>query len=99
MRHGSIPCNNRMDSTKATVPATVMTATGTTGKATLLRGMSLWDAVLLLVGGIIGSGLFLTSSDVAASTHTPFLFMLAWVFGGVVSILACYVFAELGSMY
>ncbi|HEY3930336.1 MAG TPA: amino acid permease [Candidatus Koribacter sp.] len=78
---------------------TAAIATGAPQNATLVRGMSLWDAVLLLVGGIIGSGLFLTSSDVAASTHTPLLFMLAWVFGGAVSILACFAFAELGSMY
>jgi APA family basic amino acid/polyamine antiporter len=68
-------------------------------KPTLLRGMSLGDAVLLLVGGTIGSGLFLTSSDVAASTRTPLLFMSAWVVGGIVAILACYSVAELGSMF
>ena len=61
--------------------------------------MSLSDAVLLLVGGTIGSGLFLTSNDVASATRTPLLFMLAWIAGGVVSLLACYSIAELGSMY
>lgn len=40
-------------------------------RPTLVRGMSLADAVLLLVGGTIGSGLFLTSADVASSVRTP----------------------------
>ncbi len=87
-----------MDSGKANV-ATVAAAPGHEGKPTLVRGMSLSDAVLLGVGGIIGSGLFLTSNDVAGATHTPLLFMLAWIIGGAVSLLACFSFAEMGSMY
>ncbi len=61
--------------------------------------MSLLDAVLLLVGGTIGSGLFLTSSDVAAAVRTPLLFMLAWVAGMLVAALASLSMAELGAMY
>jgi APA family basic amino acid/polyamine antiporter len=68
-------------------------------KATLVRGMSLADAVLLLVGGTIGSGLFLTSADVASSVRTPLLFMLSWVAGMVVAALASLSMAELGAMY
>ncbi len=68
-------------------------------KPALVRGMSLTDAVLLLVGGTIGSGLFLTSADVASSVRTPLLFMLAWVAGMVVAALASLSMAELGAMY
>lgn len=91
-----------MDYNQASASQTVTVSSGEAGvaeKPKLIRGMSLADAVLLLVGGIIGSGLFLTSSDVAATTRTPLLFMLAWVVGGVVSILACFSVAELGSMF
>jgi APA family basic amino acid/polyamine antiporter len=89
-----------MDYTQASATEAVTQGAGTTPeKPTLLRGMSLMDAILLLVGGIIGSGLFLTSSDVAKSTHTPLLFMGAWVVGGVVSLLACLSVAELGAMF
>ena len=61
--------------------------------------MSLTDAVLLLVGGTIGSGLFLTSAEVASSVRIPLLFMLAWVAGMVVAALASLSMAELGAMY
>jgi len=91
-----------MDYTEASAPSLVTPPAVTSmilEKPTLVRGMSLADAVLLLVGGIIGSGLFLTSSDVAAATHTPLIFMSAWVVGGIVAILACYSVAELGSMF
>ena len=67
--------------------------------AALVRGISLIDAVLLLVGGIIGSGLFLTSGDVAAAVRTPLLFMLAWVAGMLVNWLASVSVGELGAMY
>lgn len=74
---------------------------GTTNgqKASLVRAMSLADAVLLIVGGIVGTGIFLTSNDVAASTRIPIVFIAAWVAGMVVSWLASVSVAELGSMF
>lgn len=61
--------------------------------------MSLSDSVFLLVGGIIGSGVFLTASDVASAVHSPALFVLAWIAGMAVTSLACLSFAELAAMY
>ncbi|HYX68255.1 MAG TPA: amino acid permease, partial [Terriglobales bacterium] len=66
---------------------------------TLVRGLSLMDSVLLLVGGIIGSAVFLAVKDAAAPLHHPLLLLAAWVAGGAVSLLACFAFAELGAMY
>src|SRR5947199_8312321 len=66
---------------------------------TLVRGLSLLDSVLLLVGGIIGSSIFLTAKDIAAPLPHPVLFLLVWVLGGVISLFACFALAELGSMF
>src|SRR5437588_10956703 len=66
---------------------------------TLLRGLSLLDSVLLLVGGIIGSAIFLTAKDIAAPLPHPLYFILVWIIGGVVSLFACFAFAELGAMF
>ena len=66
---------------------------------TLIRGLSLLDSVLLLVSGIIGSSIFLTAKDIAGPLPQPMLFLLVWVIGGVVSLLGCVAFAELGSMF
>ena len=71
----------------------------TESKATLVRGLSLLDSVLLLVGGIIGSAVFLAVSDVAEHLASPLLFLGVWVIGGAVSLLACFAFAELGAMF
>src|SRR5436190_3050237 len=65
----------------------------------LVRGLSLLDSVLLLVGGIIGSAIFLTAKDIAAPLPHPLYFILVWIIGGVVSLFACFAFAGLGAMY
>jgi APA family basic amino acid/polyamine antiporter len=65
----------------------------------LIRGLSLTDSILLLAGGIIGSGIFLTASDVASNTRTPALFLSIWGIGMVITMLACFAFAEMGAMF
>ena len=45
----------------------------------LVRGLSLLDSILLLAGGIIGSGIFLTGKEIAENTRSPLLFLLVWV--------------------
>ncbi len=65
----------------------------------LLRGLSLTDSILLMVGGIIGSGIFLTAGPIAAAVRTPTLFLGVWLAGGFISLLACFAFAEMGAMY
>lgn len=65
----------------------------------LVRRLSLADSILLLAGGIIGSGIFLTAKDVAVQTRYPLLFLALWVAGGAITLLACFAFAELGGMF
>src|SRR5260370_39238880 len=74
-------------------------ATRPESQSTLVRGLSLLDSVLLLVGGIIGSSIFLTAKDIAGALPHPVLFLLVWILGGLISLCACFAFAELGSMF
>lgn len=67
--------------------------------AHLEKRLSLLDAILLLVGGVIGSGIFLTAGQIATSVQRADLFILVWVAGGVISLLACLSVAELGGMF
>ena len=66
---------------------------------TLLRGLSLMDSVLLMVGGVIGSGIFLTAAPIANAVHKPLYFLGIWILGGLISLLACFAFAEMAAMY
>ena len=70
-----------------------------TKETKLVRGLSLSDSILLLAGGIIGSGIFLTAKDVAVNTRKPWLFLFVWIIGMGMALLACFAFAELGSMF
>src|SRR5271163_3759088 len=81
------------------LPAISPATPASESKPTLVRGLSLLDSVLLLVGGIIGSSIFLTAKDIAGPLPHPVLFLLVWVLGGVISMCACFAFAELGSMF
>jgi basic amino acid/polyamine antiporter, APA family len=65
----------------------------------LVRGLGLLDSVLLLISGIIGSSIFLTAKDIAGPLPQPALFLLVWVLGALISLCACFAFAELGSMF
>jgi APA family basic amino acid/polyamine antiporter len=85
-----------MKDASAVVPAP---ADSSRTKPTLVRGLSLLDSVLLLVSGIIGSSIFLTAKDIATPLPQPVLFLLVWVLGAVISLCACFAFAELGSMF
>jgi len=68
-------------------------------KPSLVRGLGLLDSVLLLISGVIGSSIFLTAKDIAGPLPQPVLFLLVWVLGALISLCACFAFAELGSMF
>ena len=64
---------------------------------TYARRVGLFPASMLVVGGIIGSGIFLNPSVVAARAGSSTLIISAWVLGGVIAILGAFIFAELGA--
>jgi APA family basic amino acid/polyamine antiporter len=50
---------------------------------------------MLVMGGIIGSGIFVNPSVVAREVHTPFLILGAWIMGGLTALAGAFVYAEL----
>ncbi|HZT12296.1 MAG TPA: amino acid permease [Candidatus Baltobacteraceae bacterium] len=63
----------------------------------LARRLGVYDAALIVMGGIIGSGIFRNPSVVAKLVQSPALALLAWALGGVVALLGGFVFAELAA--
>jgi APA family basic amino acid/polyamine antiporter len=61
----------------------------------LARRLTLFDATMLVMGGIIGSGIFVTPAEVARHVTTPMLIVGVWVLGGLVALCASFVYAEL----
>ncbi len=52
---------------------------------------------MLVMGGIIGSGIFVTPAEVARHVDTPLLIVGVWILGGVVALAASFVYAELAA--
>ena len=65
---------------------------------TLARRLGLFDATMIVMGGIIGSGIFMNPQVVAVAVHTPFLILGAWTIGGLFALAAAFIWAELASM-
>jgi APA family basic amino acid/polyamine antiporter len=59
------------------------------------RKLGLLDIILLVIGSVIGSGIFRTPSVVAQRIHVPVLILAAWVTGGVVTLFGAFVLGEL----
>jgi APA family basic amino acid/polyamine antiporter len=68
-------------------------------KNTLLRGLTLTDAVSLVVGTVIGTGVFLKTAVMAQQLGTPSLVLLAWLAAGLLSLAGALTYAELGAMF
>lgn len=64
----------------------------------LARRLGLFDATMIVMGGIVGSGIFMNPSVVALQVHTPFLILGAWVLGGLFALAAAFIWAELASV-
>jgi len=64
----------------------------------LARRIGLFDATMIVMGGIIGSGIFMNPSVVAQQVHTPFLVLGAWVLGGLFALSAGFIWAELAAL-
>jgi APA family basic amino acid/polyamine antiporter len=65
----------------------------------LTRQLGVFDATMIVMGGIIGSGIFINSYVVARQVHTPFLILGAWLSGGAVALLGAFIYAELADRY
>jgi len=61
------------------------------------RQLGVFDATMLVMGGIVGSGIFMNPSVVARQVHTPFLILGVWVAGGALALLGAFIWAELAT--
>jgi APA family basic amino acid/polyamine antiporter len=63
----------------------------------LVRRLGLFDATMLVMGGIIGSGIFVNPAEVARHVHSPLLIVGIWVLGGIIALAGALVYAELAA--
>jgi basic amino acid/polyamine antiporter, APA family len=64
----------------------------------LNRSLSLFDATMIVMGSMIGSGIFIVSSSVAKQLGSPGMILTAWILTGILTIMAALSYGELAGM-
>jgi APA family basic amino acid/polyamine antiporter len=58
--------------------------------------IGLFDATMIVMGGMVGAGIFINPYVVAQRVHSPVLMLSVWIAGGLIAILGAFIYAELG---
>ena len=62
------------------------------------REMSLFDAMMIVMGAMIGSGIFIVSADIARTVGSPGLLLLVWLVTGILTVIGALSYGELAGM-
>jgi len=65
----------------------------------LRKELTLYGLTMVAIGSCVGSGIFLTPSQIAAQLPAPAMILLVWTFGGIIALTGALTFAELGSLF
>ena len=76
-------------------PAAIPASPAPPAPPQLARRLGAFDATMLVMGGIVGAGIFANPSVVARAVGSPGMILLAWVLGGLVALAGAFVYAEL----
>lgn len=63
------------------------------------KKLSLWDATMLVMGSMIGSGIFIVSSDMMRNLGSGYWLLTVWVITGIMTVAAAISYGELSSMF
>lgn len=64
-----------------------------------MRAIGLWGATLLVIGSVLGSGIFLTTGIMFQELPSVTLVLVAWTAGGLLAMAGGLTYAEMGSMF
>src|SRR6058998_2383226 len=68
-------------------------------QAELVKAISRLDATALVVGSMIGSGIFIVSAEILREVHAPGFLLLVWAISGVVTLMGALTYGELAAMF
>jgi APA family basic amino acid/polyamine antiporter len=63
------------------------------------KKLGLFDLTMIVIGLVIGMGIFRTAKDAAASSTSPQFYFLVWILGGFIALCGALTYAEIGSRY
>jgi len=64
----------------------------------LVKGLGLFDSTTLVMGSMIGSGVFIVAAEISRQVQSPGLFFLTWVISGLMTVIAAVSYGELAGM-
>jgi APA family basic amino acid/polyamine antiporter len=64
----------------------------------LVKGLGLLDSTTIVMGSMIGSGIFIVAADIARQVRSPGLFLLTWVLSGLMTVIGAITYGELAAM-
>jgi len=77
--------------------ATIDTSVITDAKSGFVKGLGLIGATTLVMGSMIGSGIFIVSADVARQVKSPGLLIVCWILGALLTLIAALSYGELAA--
>src|SRR6202451_4764781 len=63
----------------------------------LVKGLGLFDSTMIVVGSMVGSGIFIVSADIAHQVRSPALLLIVWLLSGVMTLIGALSFGELAA--
>jgi APA family basic amino acid/polyamine antiporter len=78
-----------------TTPALNLTTDRSAGE--LVKGLGLFDSTMIVVGSMIGSGIFIVSADIAHQVQSPGLLLVVWLASGLITLIGALCFGELAA--
>src|SRR5437660_11131227 len=67
--------------------------------AGFVRAISLFDGTMMVVGSMIGSGIFIVAASIARQTGSPAGLLLTWILTGLLTISAALSYGELAALF
>src|SRR5438552_18301396 len=63
----------------------------------LVKGLGLLDSTTLVMGSMIGSGIFIVAADIARQTQSPGLLIMTWIVTATLTLIAAHSYGELAA--
>jgi basic amino acid/polyamine antiporter, APA family len=89
----------RMGNTTQTVAEHVPAAAVTAGERGFVRAIGLFDGTMIVVGSMIGSGIFIVAAEISRQTGSPGGLLLTWVITGLLTVSAALSYGELAALF
>src|SRR5262245_47582502 len=88
----------QVERTRVTTQTKPQTTSATTLDTEFTRGLGLYDSTMVVVGSMIGSGIFLVSADMSRTIGSPGWMLVAWAVAGFLTLVAALSYGELAAM-